>query len=98
MNHRLKKLFLTPYDLSFMTKSWHHKSVVNLIKESGNPNPEEEIRNRARELVLKAFTKEWTGPPFDIIALAQMLGIEVSPNDGTPDARISPKGKDKFLI
>src|SRR5579863_8326671 len=84
-----------------MEVNWKHKSVLKLLEERaslGETNPVEIIKSLSRELVLQAFTKEWNGPPFDIIELAKMLGFEVMPNDSVPDARISPKAKGRFLI
>lgn len=81
-----------------MSKVWQHKSVVNLIRESGNTDAEDEIRSRARELVLRALENGWTGPPFNAIELSKFLGYEISPNDAVTDARTVPKGKKDFLI
>ncbi len=71
-------------------KKWTHHSVLQLIKESGNPDPVEEIRTRARELVLVGFENGWTGPPFSPIELAKLINIKVTPQDSVPDARIIP--------
>jgi len=84
-----------------MEITWKHKSVKQLISEHGpyhGTNPVEIIKSLSRELVLKAFTKEWDGPPYDILSLAKMLGFEVLPNNSIVDARISPRPKGNFLI
>ena len=84
-----------------MKTNWKHKSVRRLIDEhrySYGNDPIEIIKALSRELIFKAFTKEWTGPPYDIIALAKMLDFEVMPSDLVPDARISPRPQGKFLI
>jgi len=84
-----------------MNINWKHKSVKKLVGEyekSIGANPIEIIQFLSRELVLKAFTKEWKGPPFDIIELAKMLDMEVMPNELVTDARISPKEKGRYLI
>lgn len=79
-------------------KIWKHKSVAQLIKESGN-NPIDEIRTRARQLVLRALEKGWSGPPFSAIELAKILGYEILPNDTITDARTIQREKGgNFLI
>lgn len=90
-----------PLSFNDVERIWKHKSVRKLIAEHGpyyGTNPVDIIKSLARELVLNAFTKEWSGPPYDVIELTKMLGFDVMPNDLVPDARISPKVKDKFLI
>jgi hypothetical protein len=79
------------------SRRWTHPSVVRLIKESGNPDPLDEIRNRARELVFMGFAHGWEGPPFSPIDLARLVGIKVTPQDSVPDACIIPS-KDGFEI
>lgn len=77
---------------------WSHKSVLQLIKESGNADPIEEIKNRARNLVLKAFELGWGGPPYDPIKLAEYFDIDVTPNDSVIDARTVPLNSNRFQI
>ncbi len=79
-------------------KKWTHKSVINLIEESNNSNPEEEIRLRARNLVVKAIENGWNGPPFNAIELSKFLGFQINPNDNVLDARTIPDGKKNFSI
>jgi hypothetical protein len=67
---------------------WNHKSIIKLIDESQNLDPVQEIRERAKRLVLKAFDLGWMGPPFNAIQLANLLGIDIIPNDSINDARI----------
>lgn len=69
------------------------------------PEVDDDIRfvvDRARALTLDALENGWSGPPFDPIALAKYLGIEVEPREDIPDARIVPqsaKGKtNRFKI
>lgn len=81
------------FQKSTRTKTWTHKSVIRLIEESENSDPVDEIRSRARDLVLKALEMGWEGPPYSPIQLAEYLGIEVTPNDSVIDARIVPKKK-----
>lgn len=81
-----------------MCKVWRHKSVVNLINETGNNDAEEVVRSRARDLVLHALENGWSGPPFNAIELSKFLGYEISPNDSVTDARTIPIGRGEFLI
>lgn len=81
-----------------MPIKWKHKSILKLIKESENNDPINEIRERARHLVLKAFELGWEGPPYSPIELAKLLNIEVFPNDSVIDARIVPIKKNHLQI
>lgn len=77
---------------------WNHKSVIRLMAESGNPDPVDEVRKRARDLVLKAFELGWEGPPYSPIELAKFLNIDIIPNDSVRDARITPLNKRHLQI
>lgn len=79
-------------------KKWKHKSVVRMMNECGNNDPITEIKKRTRQTVLYALSKGWSGPPFDAVELAKILGYDISPNDGIADARTVPIGKQKFRI
>jgi O-acetyl-ADP-ribose deacetylase (regulator of RNase III) len=74
-------------------RRWTHESVLKLMAESGTEDPVEEIKARARELVLRGFELGWEGPPYSPIRLAEYLGIDVKPNDSVLDARIVPQKK-----
>lgn len=78
---------------SLKKRTWTHKSVIKLMQESGNSDPLEEIKSRARHLVLQAFEMGWDGPPYSPVQLAEYLGMEVTPNDSVIDARIVPQRK-----
>lgn len=73
-----------------MNSSWKHPSVKKLLKVSNSENPVKIITDKARDLALSAFNEGWSGPPYDPIELAQMLGINIVPNDAINDARIIP--------
>ena len=73
-----------------MSSSWQHPSVKKLVKLSDTENPVNAITGKARSLALNAFNEGWSGPPYDPIELAQMLGIDIVPNDAINDARIIP--------
>lgn len=64
--------------------SWTHPSALRLAK-SGDPVGI--ILNKARAVALKAQAEGWTGPPFDPVALAARLDLEVIPTQDIPDAR-----------
>lgn len=77
---------------------WTHPSVKLLMRESGNPDPLNEIKSRARNLVMKGFEMGWNGPPYDPFLLAKYLDIDITPNDQVIDARIVPLTSEKFQI
>src|SRR5260370_42547379 len=53
---------------------------------------------RANDLVLNAVEQGWTGPPFDIYQLANLLGITVLPHESVRDARLVPVEPDRYQI
>jgi len=79
---------------------WTHPSVIKLMKESGASSEDaiSIIKEKSRELVLEAFNRGWEGPPFDVIQLAKLNGIQVRPYELVTDARILPESKEKFRI
>lgn len=79
-------------------RKWTHKSVIRLIEESNNSNPIDEIKHRARNLVLRALEMGWDGPPYSPLELAKMMNIDVIPNDSIPDARIIEIKKNHLQI
>lgn len=81
-----------------LTKIWKHRSVVRLLSETSMLNPVDEIRSRARKVVLHALENGWSGPPFNAVELAKILEYEISPNDKILDARTIALTKDKYLI
>jgi len=84
-----------------MKNNWKHKSILQLMSENsdlGYKSPIEVIRHLSKELVLKAFSKGWQGPPYDIIELAKLNNFEIVPNDMVIDARILPLPKGRFQI
>lgn len=91
-----------PKESNFVTSEgyWTHPSVLKLIQESQNQDPLAEIKNRARQVVIKAFEAGWQGPPYDPIALASIMGIDIIPNDNDEvlDARILPQTNTSFQI
>lgn len=85
-----KKTVVKPSVIIGYQRSWNHHSVKRLISETGNPDPMDAIKTRARDMVLQAFEMGWSGPPYSAIQLAKFLNIDVIPNDELIDARIVP--------
>jgi O-acetyl-ADP-ribose deacetylase (regulator of RNase III) len=54
---------------------------------AGNGDPIAVIETRARELVLRACDAGWSGPPYNPLTIADLLGIQVEANSEVPDAR-----------
>lgn len=71
------------------TGRWSNPSVRML---AGQQDPLETMLRRARETVLQAMDKGWSGPPFDPVALSGILGIPVFPRADIRDARTVPQG------
>ncbi len=74
---------------------WTNPSVLALSK---GRDPVEEITVRARALVFHALERGWKGPPFDPIALAELLAIRAQPTSNVLDARTVPAGGNRFRI
>ena len=63
---------------------WTNQSVLQF---AGNADPIQLIEAKARELVLRARDAGWSGPPYNPLAIADMLGIQVDANVDVADAR-----------
>lgn len=68
---------------------WTNKSV---LKFAGNTDPVGLIEAKARELVLRARDAGWSGPPYNPVAIADLLKIPVEANNEVADARTVPSG------
>ncbi len=68
---------------------WTNKSV---LKFAGQSDPIDRIEAKARELVLRARDAGWTGPPYNPMAIADLLKIPVEANSEVADARTVPTG------
>src|SRR5689334_6295562 len=66
---------------------WTNPSVTAFA--SGG-DPIQEMERRARGLALHAIDQGWSGPPFDPLALAESLRIDVEARSDIADARIVP--------
>lgn len=65
-------------------EQWTHKSVLAF---AGDKDPIQLIVEKARLTVAKALDLGWSGPPYDPIQLADLLGLDVAPSAHVPDAR-----------
>ena len=90
--------FFTQGSYNTTTKLWTHKSVVRMMEESNFNDPIVEIKRRARQTVLTALSKGWSGPPYDAIELAKILEYDIVPNETVLDARTVPLPRGKFRI
>lgn len=73
---------------------WTNTSVLAL----SSPDPVVEITARARAMALEGMDRGWRGPPFDPLALADLLGIELVANAAIRDAQTVPTGRGKVRI
>lgn len=69
---------------------WTNKSVLEF---AGEANPIELVEAKARELVLKARDAGWSGPPYNPLAIADLLQIPVEATGEVADARTVPTEK-----
>lgn len=72
------------------TIRWTHPSVIAFAQ---GLDPVEAITNRARDVAMEAMGRGWSGPPFDPIALAEILGIETLAREDVRDARTVPNAE-----
>jgi O-acetyl-ADP-ribose deacetylase (regulator of RNase III) len=68
--------------------SWTNRSVLRLAK---GEDPIAIIEKKARDLALRARDAGWSGPPYNPIAIADLLKIPVEANASVSDARIIAK-------
>jgi O-acetyl-ADP-ribose deacetylase (regulator of RNase III) len=80
------------------TRAWTNSSVRKLMRVVGNDDPVRAVTQRARDVVLEAMDRGWTGPPFDPLQLADHLGIVVSPRYDIRDARTVPAASNRLRI
>lgn len=69
--------------------SWTNKSVLQF---AGKSDPISLIEAKVRELVLRARDAGWSGPPYNPLAIADLLNIPVEANGEVADARTVPTG------
>jgi len=68
---------------------WPNSSVLGLAKGA---NPIAVIERKVREPVLRARDEGWQGPPFNPVAIADMLKIPLEANADVADARTVASG------
>lgn len=72
------------------SREWTSDSVRRF---AGDLDPIEAMESKAREVALMAMDLGWSGPPFDPVRLAELLGIDVEARDDVKDARLVPQGQ-----
>lgn len=82
------------------TQNWRHPSVLALLHGHKTKDPTEVIRWKARDIVQEARDKGWSGPPFNPLILASILGIKCSPSDKlfSAEAQLSPRPNRQLLL
>ena len=76
--------------MTTLKSGWTHESVRLL---AGTHDPLVVVTEKARELVMGALDKGWSGPPFDPVALAtDYLKLHVVATDDVFEARTVAKG------
>jgi len=76
-------------------QSWTNSSV---IKFAEGRDPVQMVVQVARDIVLEAIDRGWSGTPFDPMKLADLRGLAISPRGDIRDARTVPAGHNRFLI
>jgi O-acetyl-ADP-ribose deacetylase (regulator of RNase III) len=87
-------LFSNSRDKMQRQLSWKNKSVLSFAL---NGDPIEMMEAVAQQKVFEAVGQGWSGPPFDPLELARIMGIHVRPNASIPDARIFELGDDTVI-
>ena len=72
-----------------MRGKWTNRSVIGFARSA---DPVEAVTRVARDVAVQAIDQGWNGPPFDPLALAGLLKLEVVPRDDVFDARTVPTG------
>lgn len=75
---------------------WTNASVHRFA--SHGQDPIEKMEADARELALFAIDLGWSGPPFDPLKLAELLGFDVEPRDDVSEARVLYQDSGKYKI
>lgn len=76
-------------------ENWTNPSVIALARGA---DPVEVITKKAQEIVISAMDAGWSGPPFDMLELADFLKVSFLPSTDVRDARIVPSGRASFVI
>ncbi len=71
--------------------AWTNESVLLF---AGDSDPIEAIERKARDLVIVAREAGWTGPPFNPVFIARLMGVPIEANASIADARtVSLEGR-----
>jgi hypothetical protein len=81
--------------LKVADRNWTNASV---LKFAAGRDPVQAVVRAARDIVLEAIDKGWSGPPFDPMKLAELRGLSIAPSADIRDARTIPAGPKSFLI
>lgn len=73
---------------------WTNHSVLGF---AGEQDPMRAMEERVRSTVLAAKDEGWSGPPFDPVDLARVLGLRVEARGDIPDARTVASGTDLLI-
>ena len=71
--------------------TWTNQSVRAF---AGDRDPIQAIEEEAHRIALSALDNGWSGPPYDPLQLAQIMGIEIATSDEIRDA-MATKEKDR---
>jgi hypothetical protein len=77
---------------------WTNPSVLALALAAGEDDPVATMVRAARQVVVDAIDRGWSGPPFDPIKLATYRGLDVLARDDVRDARTVTKDGEHFVI
>lgn len=77
-------------------RHWTHPSARAIAGDSADPLAA--IVERSQALTFEAFESGWSGPPYDPVALADLLQIPLVPREDIPDARTMPDGAGGYRI
>ena len=72
------------FNMTYQVRRWTNPSVIAM---AGINDPIAVIQASVREKVLEAAQSGWEGPPYDPFSLAEILDVDVSPNNDIFDAR-----------
>lgn len=75
---------------------WTNSSVQNFARHGIDPVVT--MESKARSITLSAIDKGWSGPPYDPIHLAEILGYDVEARSDVKDARVRVQESGKFKI
>ena len=69
-----------------------------MLRFAAGRDPVEAIIESARSVTTSAMDRGWSGPPFDILALAEILDVRVIPDGDVRDARVTTDETGHFVV